>query len=250
MKKVGFLGGGKIGQSLVNHMLEEKSGEAVFIYDPFQSNDVLHGVPVIRSVEEEDYLGLDLVVECSTAQVVKENAIKVLKHCDFLTFSLTAFQDDDLLAEARRTAAKYGTTLYMPHGAILGLDGIFDGRLAFDAISIETIKSPKSLGREDQERTVVYEGSARGAAIAYPRNVNVHAAVALAGLGFDRTQSKITSDPSVHTNEHIIRIKGEGIDFSIHVKSFAAGAVSGKYVPYSACGSLDRVLCKQNISFV
>jgi hypothetical protein len=117
-------------------------------------------------------------------------------------------------------------------------------------VSIETIKSPKSLGRDDKEYTVVFDGTAREAAGLYPRNVNVHAALSLAGIGFDRTHSRIISDPSVNTNEHVICVKGEGIDWTIHVTAFAAGAVSGKYVPYSACGSLDRILGSGNVSFV
>ena len=52
------------------------------------------------------------------------------------------------------------------------------------------------------------------------------------------------------TNEHIIHLLGEGIDFTIHVKAFSDGAVSGKYVPYSACGSLDRVLGGEGVTFV
>ncbi len=250
MKKIAFLGAGKIGQSLAAHVLETKIAEPVFFYAPSKQQEALLGIPIIRELTEDALAPLDLVVECATSQVVSEYAVRVLKNCDFMTFSMTAFADDELYAKAKETALACGTTLYLPHGAILGLDGIFDGKEAFDEISIETIKSPKSLGRDDAEKTVVYEGTARGAAAAYPRNVNVHAAVALAGLGFDRTKSKITSDPSVSTNEHVITVKGAGIDFSIHVKSFAAGAVSGKYVPYSACGSLDRVLAGKGITFV
>ncbi len=250
MKKIAFLGAGKIGQSLAAHVLETKIAEPVFFYAPSKQQDSLLGIPIIRELNEDALSPLDLVVECASSQVVSEYAVRVLKTCDFMTFSMTAFADDELYAKAKETAREHGTTLYLPHGAILGLDGIFDGREAFDEISIETIKSPKSLGRDDAEKTVVYEGTARGAAAAYPRNVNVHAAVALAGLGFDRTKSKITSDPSVNTNEHVISIKGTGIDFTIHVKSFAAGAVSGKYVPYSACGSLDRILAGKGIAFV
>ena len=97
---------------------------------------------------------------------------------------------------------------------------------------------------------MVFDGTAREATGLYPRNVNVHAALSLAGIGFDRTHSRIISDPSVNTNEHVIRVKGEGIDWTIHVTAFAAGAVSGKYVPFSACGSLDRILGSGNVSFV
>ena len=84
----------------------------------------------------------------------------------------------------------------------------------------------------------------------FPRNVNVHAAVALAGIGFDRTRSKITADPTVDTNTHVIHLVGDGIDFEIRVSSFSEGGVSGKYVPLSACGSLDRVLGGSGFCFV
>ena len=109
-------------------------------------------------------------------------------------------------------------------------------------MSIETTKNPASLGREDTRRTVVFEGPTSQACKCYPRNVNVHAAVALAGIGFDRTESKIISDPAVHTNTHVIRVKGAGIDMQLQVSSFSEGGVTGKYTPYSACGSLHRIL--------
>ncbi len=96
----------------------------------------------------------------------------------------------------------------------------------------------------------LYEGSTREATKLYPRNVNVHAALALAGIGFDKTHSKIVADPSVNTNTHEIHIVGKGIDFTIRVSSFSEGGVSGKYVPLSACGSLDRVLGGAGFQFV
>ena len=111
----------------------------------------------------------------------------------------------------------------------------------WESVEITTTKSPKSLGRTDTERTVVYEGPAREACRLYPRNVNVHAAIALAGIGFDRTKSRIVSDPAVSTNAHEIRLKGSGIDIAMHIESYAAGAVTGAYTPWSACGSLDRI---------
>ena len=250
MKKVAFLGGGKVGQAMAKHILEKKNAEVVFIYDPFQSADELFGIKVYRELPADPFKGLDLVVECATAEVVAANAVNVLKEASFMPFSMTAFRDDALLAAAKAQAAASGHTLYLPHGAILGLDGVFDGRTIIDEVSVETIKNPKSLGRTDTEYTVVFDGTAREATGLYPRNVNVHAALALAGIGFDRTKSRIISDPSVNTNEHVIRIKGEGIDWTIHVTAFAAGAVSGKYVPFSASGSIDRILGGSSVSFV
>ena len=167
-----------------------------------------------------------------------------------MPFSMTAFRDDGLAGRMRAACGKYNRSVFLPHGAILGLDGIFDGREAFTSVSIETIKNPKSLGRDDTEYTILFEGTAREATGLYPKNVNVHAAVALAGIGFDKTHSKIIADPSVNTNTHKISLKGPGINFTIQVSSFSEGGVSGKYVPLSACGSLERVLGGDGFRFV
>lgn len=250
MKKIAFLGGGKIGKTMAAHVVQAESAEVAFVYDPYLKEADICGVKVVSELHESMFEGLDLVVECATAQVLAEHIEQVLKHCSFMPFSMTAFQDDGLLERAKKAAEDNGTCIYLPHGAILGLDGIFDGRSVLTSITIETVKNPKSLGREDAIRTVLYEGPTREATRLYPRNVNVHAAVALAGIGFDKTRSKIVSDPDVNTNTHIIHLVGAGIDFTIHVSSFSEGGVSGKYVPLSACGSLDRVLGGAGFQFV
>lgn len=88
----------------------------------------------------------------------------------------------------------------------------------------------------------MYEGCTKDACELYPRNVNAHAAVALAGLGFQKTQSKIISDPAVHTNSHTICVEGDGVSLRVAISTFASGGVTGSYTLISACGSLDRVL--------
>lgn len=172
---------------------------------------------------------------------------RILKQSDLFLFSVTSFADPQFEADARALTAKYGTHIYIPHGAILGLDGILDGRSGWESITIETTKNPASLGRDDQEYTVLYEGPTREACSLYPRNVNVHAAVAMAGIGFEKTHSKIISDPSVHTNTHVISVKGPGMDIQIRVSSFSEGGVTGKYTPLSACGSLHRLLDTKDV---
>lgn len=250
MKKIGFIGGGKIGRAMIEHVLNEQSAEIAFVCDPFITDREINGVKVVSELKQSMYRDLDLVVECAEAGILADNLAGLLSCVSVMPFSMTAFRDDLLREQAREISGQYGTNIFLPHGAILGLDGIFDGRRVLTEVTIETVKNPGSLGRDDKVRTVLFEGSARRAAELYPRNVNVHAAVALAGIGFDRTQSRITSDPDVNTNTHIIRLTGAGIDFEIRVSSFSEGGVSGKYVPLSACGSLDRVLGGSGFCFV
>lgn len=248
--KIAFLGGGKIGRAMIEHVVKNKNGEIVFIYDPFLNEAEIFGIKVVNEITESIFNGLDLVVECAQASVLSDHLAKILPCCSIMPFSMTAFRDDGLREQAKELCERYGTNVFLPHGAILGLDGIFDGRDVLKEVSVETIKNPKSLGRDDKEVTVLFEGTTRKATELFPRNVNVHAAVALAGIGFDRTRSKIAADPSVDTNTHIIHLAGDGIDFEIRVSSFSEGGVSGKYVPLSACGSLDRVLGGSGYQFV
>lgn len=239
--KVGFLGCGKIGGAMLSALLEDGKNEVTFIQDPFVGQEG-KPCPVTEKADETLLEKTDLVIESATADVLKENVESILKHCNLMVFSVTAFSDEAFYAQAKELTEKYGRTIYLPHGAILGLDGIADGRKVIKSVRIETTKNPKSLGRTDTERTVVYEGSTRQACREYPRNVNVHAAVALAGLGFDKTQSRIISDPAVSTNAHTITVDGDGIHFEIVVSSQAGGGVTGKYTPYSAVSSMFKVL--------
>ncbi|MGI6040620.1 MAG: aspartate dehydrogenase domain-containing protein [Candidatus Alectryocaccobium sp.] len=241
MKNVGFLGCGKIGRTMMDDIIENGVHKVVFVQDPFYTAE---NAPyeITKKAGEELLSKTDLVIEAAMASVLKENFDDIIKYCDLMVFSVTAFSDDEFYRHAVEMAKKYKRTIYLPHGAILGVDGIADGREIIRNVTIVTTKSPKSLGLDSDKLEVVYEGSTRGACSAFPRNVNVHATVALAGIGFDRTCSKIIADPSVNTNAHVIHVEGEGIDFEIHVSSTAGGAVTGKYTPYSAVASMHKVL--------
>lgn len=249
MKRVGFLGCGKIGNTILQDILTEGYAEPSFIQDPAYKGD--GSIPVIQEADEELLKGTDVVIESAIASVLKANIALILRHCDLMIFSVTSFADEAFYEQVQQLQEQYGHRVYLPHGAILGVDGISDGSAVITDVTVETIKNPKSLGRTDEVRTVVYEGSTRGACEAYPRNVNVHATVALSGVGFDKTQSRIISDPAVNTNSHVIKVEGEGIRFQIDVSSFANGGVTGKYTPYSAVGSARKVLgMPQKFNFV
>ncbi len=239
MSGIGFLGMGKIGRALAAEAVR-LGHEVAYVYDPFLSAD--SGLPLVTSLEDPRCAGASLVVECATADALKQGFDRIIAHSNLLVFSLTAFSDADFAAHAESEARRLGRHIDFPHGAILGLDGIWDGRELLREVRIETVKSPASLGLSLTERTVVFEGPTRAACAAFPRNVNVHAAVALAGIGFDKTQSRIVADPSVSTNTHRITAEGEGIHMEVTISSFTTGGVTGIYTPKSACGSLARAL--------
>lgn len=247
MKKIGFLGCGKIGRNILKDLTCRQEITVTFIQDPFYHSKT--DFPVLTEPDETLLRQTDLVIESAMADVLKGNADIILQHCDLMVFSVTAFSDAQFYSHVQSLCEKHHHKIYLPHGAILGIDGIFDGKRLINSVRIETVKNPKSLGRTDTARTILYEGNCREACKLYPRNVNVHATVALAGIGFDKTHSVIVSDPAATTNTHIIHVDGDGISFTLNVSSFASEGVTGKYTPYSAIGSVHRVLT-DNVDFL
>lgn len=241
-KRIGLLGYGKIGQAVAADILSREEHVLSFIQDKFSQPQPGLNYPFLREQRVELLKQTDLVVECALAEVLKEEAPEILKYCDLLPFSLTAFSDEAFYKEIVKICRESGHHVYIPHGAVLGLDGIADAGELLEEVRVETVKPPKALKRTDMERTVLYDGPTRGACQIYSRNVNVHAGLALAGVGFDRMHSVIISDPDVDTNTHYIHVKGKGFRFDITVSSTSGSGVTGAYTPLSACGSLLRAL--------
>lgn len=241
MANIGFLGCGKIGKSMVSHIHAQNRHSVSFVQDPEFKNDSPVNYPVVGQFDET-LCKADLIVESATADALKQYIKPCLQQADMLIFSVTAFSDKEFADKTYALCRRYNRRIYFPHGAILGLDGIFDARNVLTSVVVETVKSPKSLGRDDTDRTIIYEGRTKDVCELYPRNVNVHAAIALAGIGFEKTVSRVISDPSVDTNSHTIRIEGDGICSRLEISSLALGGITGQYTTVSACGSLDRIL--------
>ena len=69
----------------------------------------------------------DLIVELAHPDVTRQHGVEILKSSDYMPLSLTAFADAELDATLRRTADEHGTCIYIPHGAIVGLEALEEG---------------------------------------------------------------------------------------------------------------------------
>lgn len=138
---------------------------------------------------------------------------------DVVTLSLGALADPDL-AQALAEAARSGRSkLHLASGAIGGLDALRAAAVGgLDLVRYTGRKPPLGWAGSPAERmldlaalseaAVHFEGSARDAALRYPKNANVAAAVALAGSGFDATQVRLVADPDAPGNVHEIEAVG------------------------------------------
>jgi aspartate dehydrogenase len=137
-----------------------------------------------------------------------------------------------VLDEWAALAEKHGGRILVPSGAIAGLDGVKGAReAAITSVTMETRKPPRGLAGapwiEEQgidldairEETLIFEGPAGEAVRAFPANVNVVAALSLAGIGPERTRIKIYAVPGQRHNQHRIAVEGEFGRLTIEVEN-------------------------------
>lgn len=250
-KTVGLIGFGAIGK-FIFEKLSQDNVEFAFVFDAVPTTD--ERIAQIFTQDKQQVIQLsqqvDLVIEAAVTSVVHELAPDILQHTNMLILSVTALADDEFRDKVQTICQQRGHTLYIPHGAVLGIDGIFDGRQSLKSVRMTTTKPPASLGGAgESEATVLYEGPTREACRLFPRNVNVHACVAFSGLGFDQTHSKIIADPNARGNTHLIEVAADGYDFRIEITSRPVSTVTGAST-LAVYSSIKRILFPQGITIV
>lgn len=251
MKKIGIAGFGFIGSYIFEQLQLNDEIIVEAIWEPIseKTKDLDQRI-ICKDLEELGSRSLDLIIETAHADVVKELWPLINSGADLMVSSVTCLSDPDFRQKMEHKAKQSGQKVYLPHGAVLGLDGLRDGRALIDAVVVTTTKHPKNLGMPNSNITQaeeIFNGSTSGACKEFPRNVNVHAAIALAGLGFDKTQSIIIADPKTNKMQHQIEVKGQGLNWKLEIESFSAGAVTGSYTPASLYNSLVTILSEQNV---
>ena len=163
---------------------------------------------------------IDLLIDCAGHEGLAAHGARALSlGIDVLTLSLGALADAALSKELTKAAAQGNARLHLATGAIGALDALRAARIGGLTRVTYTGRKPPAGWRgspaEDAldlnaltEATPHFLGSARDAALRYPKNANVAAAVALAGAGFDGTQVALIADPSATGNIHEITAEG------------------------------------------
>jgi aspartate dehydrogenase len=122
--------------------------------------------------------------------------------------------------------------LSVPSGGIGGLDALKAACIAgVEEVTIVVTKPSAAwkgipyveklgvdLDRLEGPR-VLFDGTARDGVPHFPANVNIAAALSLAGIGFDRTRLKVVADPALKYNTHFIDVKGRTGSFSIKLEN-------------------------------
>jgi len=173
----------------------------------------------------------DLVLEAASADAVRGCAESVLENgADLMVVSVGAFADMDLLDRLVDLAQRNQRQLYVPSGAIGGLDIIKAASMdGLEECRLTTTKPPRAFSnvayvREQgidldgvRQATVLFDGTARRAACLFPQNLNVAVAISLAGLGVDRTTVRIVADPASIHNVHEVFVRGKFGEASVRL---------------------------------
>ena len=232
--KVGLVGSGAIGRALADAIRRGAAGDAtlvvvldVFDASPFggQAAEPLYTTDINALLAQD----ITLVVEAASQAVCREIAPQVLvAGKDLMPMSVGAFADESFLQQMRDLAREHGRCIYLPSGAIGGLDALSAGAIdELDEVVLTTTKPPHALEGAGLEQdvdltahtgpTCIYDGPAIEAVRLFPRNVNVAAALSLAGAGVERTRVRIVADPEATGNSHRVEARGRFGAFTIEL---------------------------------
>ncbi len=163
---------------------------------------------------------IDLVLDCAGHNALAQHGVSVLRAgIDLMTVSTGALADEALATGLEEAARAGKACLHLVPGAIGGIDALSAAKAGgLDAVTYRGRKPPAGWKGSPAEKhfdldrldapTTHFNGSARDAARLYPKNANVAATIALAGLGFDATQVELIAEPGLHQNVHEIRASG------------------------------------------
>ena len=229
MKKIGLLGCGAIGTQIA---LAIDSGKIpatlTHVYDSSKqaSENLVSKLQNKPEIVDNHHLlssnPVDIVVEAASQEAVKDVALSVLQNRrDLLVMSVGAFLDESIFDVLSDACKEFKKTIYLPSGAIGGLDAIKSVKDELDSVIITTTKHPRSLKGAKffensdinldklTEPTPIFDGMAKDAVSEFPANINVAALLSLCGLGSEKTKVRIIADPNTDKNTHRIDATGK-----------------------------------------
>jgi aspartate dehydrogenase len=201
----------------------------------------------------------DIVVECLPPEHFRDIAISAIdKGRLFMPLSVAQLLDNwDLVARAKENGAR----ILVPTGALIGLDAVraaAEGNIT--SVTMITRKPPGGLEgaphlvnnnisvKDLKQPLKVFDGSARDGARGFPANVNVAAALSLAGIGPDKTRLEIWADPALTRNTHRIEVESEVARFSMSIEGVpSANPRTGKIVALSTLAALRGLVSELKV---
>jgi aspartate dehydrogenase len=259
--KVGIAGLGAVGLNVARRLEAVIPGlalTAVAVRDRDKAQRNLPGagerIPILPAEALADTS--DIVIECLPPQLFRGVALSVIERGKiFMPLSVGQLLENwDLVERAKQKGAR----ILAPTGALLGLDAV---RAAAEgtihSVTMITRKPPSGLEgapylvergislKELKAPRKIFDGTAREGARGFPANVNVAAALSLAGIGADKTRLEIWADPTLSRNTHRIEVDADTARFSLMIEGVPSeNPRTGRIVPLSVIAALRGLVAE------
>ncbi len=256
--RIAIAGLGAIGRTVVRRLADGMPGltlACVAARDEEKARGWLdeEGIEVPIVPLEEFPERAELAVECAPAAVLERICRPMLAAGkQVMVLSCGALLPRPELLEL---AKAHGGRIIVPTGGLLGLDAVAaaaEGTI--HSVRMTTRKPPHGLAGAPHlvknkisieglnEAKFVFSGTARDAAAGFPANVNVVAALALAGIGPDRTMIDIWADPTVTRNCHVIEVDADSARFTLSIENVPSeNPKTGRIVALSIIATLRKL---------
>lgn len=251
--KIGLIGKGAIARYVSQALTARGDAIGAILVRP---ETALGGVPPKVGSVDDLPRDLDLILDCAGHEALATHGPPILaRGLDMITLSLGALANPETETRLRQAAQAGGSTLHLASGAIGALDCLTAAKVgSLASVTYTGRKPPRGWkGSPAESRLdldalaagthVHFEGTARAAALAYPKNANVAAAVALAGLGFDATNVRLIADTGVTRNIHEVTATGDfgRFEFRIEGSSLPDNPRSSMLAAMSVLSKLDQI---------
>lgn len=250
--RIGVIGYGFIGRHVVHSIRQRPDADLSLAFVHARDSTRLRDLPpalVAQSLADVRRFVPDLIVECAHPEVSHRHGADFLHFADYLPLSVNALADPATEAALDAACRASGRRLFIPHGALIGLDNLVEMRKEWVEVTITFRKHPDNIDYTDagidrasiQARTVLYDGPVRGIGRLFPRNVNTMTTCALATVGLDRCRAILIADPEL-ADIGIAEVRAVARDGSLHEsrKQQRMSGVSGTEMLASQLGSILR----------
>lgn len=226
MIKAGIIGCGTIGGVIADAIVHRFSDAVKLVgicdVDEKKARNLLERLKINAGILSRSDLiqRCDLIIEAASGSISYEIARETLEAGkDVMVMSTGGLLGkSDIFKLAEEKDAK----IYLPSGAICGLDGVKSAMMAdVKSVTLTTRKPPAGLEgapyivekkidlKSIKEEAVIFEGTALDAVKGFPKNVNVSATLSLCGLGAKETRVRIVTSPEYKSNSHEIEVEGD-----------------------------------------
>jgi aspartate dehydrogenase len=198
--------------------------------------------------------GAQVIVEAAGVAAARQYALDFIEAgCDLIMMSVGCLADDDFRKRVETASFHSGGQIYIPSGALAGLDAIQAAAVgAISAVSLTSRKAPSALTgapylvakNEDLsnliEPKVIFHGNALDAIAGFPGNANVAVALGLAVGNLRAVQVTIVADPMCKDTIHEVALVGKFGSLSTQIRSNRSGR-NGRTSEVAAMSALAAV---------